>query len=196
MLVQRSLQGQALAGSGASSPAHSPGRLGAWRGEPTCPPPQEPDGDDRGGGGGDGEAEAVAACPRRFVQLAIYSSGAFLCALDWNLFSPVYALTQARFGVSLRAVNSLSNAWNVFAAPGGLAALWVMEARGLRGSLLAGFATQLLCALMGHAACVLPWPRDAAFRLLYASQAVGALGQPLVLNQVTSTMLLHGGRCC
>jgi hypothetical protein len=70
-------------------------------------------------------------------------------------------------------------------APGALLALWAMERSGLRVSLLCGYASQLACALLAYAACRVAWPPRAAFSLLYLSQVLGALGQPLVLNNVT-----------
>ena len=97
----------------------------------------------------------------------------------------MYRIGEARFDVGLQRINSLSNAWNIYTAPGALAALWVTEQFGLRGCLLAGYSSQLLCVLLAHLACVLPLAQREAFNLLYASQAVGALGQPLFLNNVT-----------
>lgn len=99
--------------------------------------------------------------------------------------APVYSVAQQRFDVSLQRVNSLSNAWNIYAAPGAVLALWLMERTGLRVSLLTGFASQLVCSLLAHAACVLPWPPRSAFQVLYASQALGALGQSCIINNVT-----------
>ena len=71
-------------------------------------------------------------------------------------------------------------------APGALVALWAQERYGLRVSCLAGYATQLACAVLAWAACASPaLSPDTAFGLLYFSQALGALGAPLFLNNVT-----------
>ena len=133
--------------------------------------------------------------------------------------APVYLVVQRRFDVGLQGVNSLSNAWNLWGAPGALLALVVMDRSGMRFSLLSGFATQLASALLACAACHPSMSADTrtAFRVLYASQArprprrlraaarqaqdaaspraagfslafsqaIGALGSPLVLNNVT-----------
>ena len=82
--------------------------------------------------------------------------------------------------------HSLSTqAWNIYTAPGAILALWVTERAGLRVSLLWGYASGLGCAVLAHLACALPLAPRAAFRLLYLSQALGAVGQPLYLNNVT-----------
>ena len=60
-----------------------------------------------------------------------------------------------------------------------------MQHVGLRLSLLWGYASQLLCAVLASAAAGSRGPPSRAFSLLYLSQVVGALGQPLVLNNVT-----------
>ena len=88
----------------------------------------------------------------------------------------MYAVGEARFDVGVQQINSLSNAWNIYSAPGALLALWVTARFGLRASLLSGFASQALCALLAHYAVTLPWPLHDDFALLYASQLVGALG--------------------
>jgi MFS family permease len=63
--------------------------------------------------------------------------------------------------------------------------LWLTERAGLRVSLLWGYASGLACAVLAHLACALPLAPRAGFRLLYLSQALGAVGQPLYLNNVT-----------
>ena len=54
---------------------------------------------------------------------------------------------------------------------GALLALWAMERAGLRTSLLWGYGSQLACAVLAYAACVVGWPPRMAFALLYLSQA-------------------------
>ena len=76
-------------------------------------------------------------------------------------------------------------AWNIYQAPGSLLALWAMQHVGLRLSLLWGYASQLLCAVLAAAAARSRGAPSSAFALLYLSQVVGAVGQPLVLNNVT-----------
>lgn len=75
--------------------------------------------------------------------------------------------------------------WNIVTGPGAILALWAMERHGLRWSLLVGSSTQLLGCLGSWAACVTPdiSPKT-AYGILYASQFLGALGQPLVLNNI------------
>ena len=124
----------------------------------------------------------------------------------------MYQIGEARFNVGLQRINSLSNvraprtpchallpraqtpssvllpslqAWNIYAAPGALLALWVMERAGLRTSLLYGYGTQLVCAVVAYVAVAAPMPPRAAFGVLYASQVLGSLGQPLLMNNVT-----------
>jgi len=79
----------------------------------------------------------------------------------------------------------LRQAWNIYSAPGAILALWLTERSGLRISLLVGYASGLTCAVLAHLACILPLSPRPAFRLLYLSQALGAVGQPLFLNNVT-----------
>ena len=78
-----------------------------------------------------------------------------------------------------------AQAWNIYSAPGALLALWVTERYGLRKSLLCGYGSEVVCSLLAHAACVAPLEPQAAYALLYFSQVVGAVGQPLFLNNVT-----------
>ena len=119
---------------------------------------------------------------------------------------PLCALLQSREAAHFQA-------WNIFSAPGSILSLWMMERYGLRTSLLWGFASQLLgVGLSWHAAppaASAPPPRQqpgrrrpmprpprryscassslspgSAYSVMYLSQAVGAFGQPLVLNNV------------
>ena len=118
--------------------------------------------------------------------------------------APIYSIGEKRFHVGLQRINSLSNvrapaswrphfacdallaqAWNIYSAPGALLALWVTERYGLRKSLLWGYASGVACALLSHLACTAPLAPSAAFSLLYFSQVLGAVGQPLFLNNVT-----------
>ena len=78
-----------------------------------------------------------------------------------------------------------TQAWNIYTAPGAILALWLTERAGLRVSLLWGYASGLACSVLAHLACALPLAPRAGFRLLYLSQALGAVGQPLYLNNVT-----------
>jgi hypothetical protein len=64
-----------------------------------------------------------------------------------------------------------AQAWNIYTAPGALAALWVMERSGLRTCLLWGYGSQLACALLAYAAVAMPAPPRVAFGVLYLSQA-------------------------
>ena len=75
-------------------------------------------------------------------------------------------------------------AWNIFSAPGALLALWVTERYGLRVAVLAGVGSQLCCCSVSWGACLLPVAPQSAYALLYAAQCAGALGQPLLLNNV------------
>jgi hypothetical protein len=84
---------------------------------------------------------------------------------------PARALTRGAPAPGGRARPPRAKAWNIYSAPGALAALWVMERAGLRTSLLWGYGSQLACALMAYGACVVPWAPRAAFGLLYLSQA-------------------------
>jgi hypothetical protein len=119
--------------------------------------------------------------------------------------APIYSIGEKRFDVGLQRINSLSNvrascsnwrprfasdthdaqAWNIYSAPGALLALWVTERYGLRKSLLWGYASGVACALLSHLACTAPLAPSAGFSLLYFSQVLGAVGQPLFLNNVT-----------
>ena len=64
------------------------------------------------------------------------------------------------------------------------------ERYGLRKSLLWGYASAVACSLLAHAACTAPLPPDSAFALLYFSQVLGAVGQPLFLNNVVTSRCL------
>ena len=59
------------------------------------------------------------------------------------------------------------------------------ERYGLRKSLLCGYGSEVVCSLLAHLACVAPLEPQAAYGLLYFSQVLGAVGQPLFLNNVT-----------
>jgi MFS family permease len=97
----------------------------------------------------------------------------------------VYALAEARFGVGPQRLNSLSNARNIFGAPGALLALWFTERYGLRHSLLWGYGSQLVCAALAAFAFLPVLPGLWTFRLLYVSQVLSALTQPLYTNNIT-----------
>ena len=86
----------------------------------------------------------------RYVQLALFCAAQFLGSMPWNIFAPIYLVAEARWDVGQQRINALSNAWNIYTAPGSLLALWAMERHGLRNSLLVGISTQFL-------ACVLAW---------------------------------------
>ena len=76
------------------------------------------------------------------------------------------------------SINALSNAWNIFGAPGAILALWAMERYGLRFSLLAGMLTQLTCCAFSYAACAYTLPPASAYALLYIAQAPHKLPPP------------------
>lgn len=75
--------------------------------------------------------------------------------------------------------------WNIVTGPGAIIALWAMERHGLRWSLLLGSITQLIGCIGSWASCVSPGlAPHSAYALLYSSQVLGAIGQPLVLNNI------------
>jgi MFS family permease len=132
-----------------------------------------------------GSLEALGTTPARFLELAVYASACFLAAVGWNTVVPVYALAESRFGVGPQRLNSLSNARNIFGAPGALFALWFTERHGLRHSLLWGYGSQLVCAALAAFAFLPVLPGRWTFLLLYVSQVLSALTQPLYTNNIT-----------
>jgi MFS family permease len=145
----------------------------------------------------------IANDPRRWQVLAVYASANFMAALVWNILAPVYAVAEERFGARGRQcfcsqqvltfarsgygsghINALAYAYYVWYCPGSILALWMMERFGLRVSLLSGFASQLSMVLLSVVACRIADPH-AAYWTLWAGTLVGALGQPLFINNVT-----------
>ena len=75
-----------------------------------------------------------------------------------------------------------------------------MERYGLRHSLLLGYATQSLSVLLSFGSCSLHLRRGgghgrAAYNVMYLSQALGAAGQPLILNNVVRVAGDWRARC-
>ena len=121
----------------------------------------------------------------RYVQLAIFCGAQFLGSMPWNIFAPIYLISMARWGVGQQRINALSNAWNIYPAPGSMLALWAMERHGLRSALLVGIVAQTVACVLAWVACLpTALPPHGAYALLYFSQAVGATAQPLVFNNI------------
>jgi hypothetical protein len=118
---------------------------------------------------------------KRFLVLALFCLGNGINEMMQLSFSPVFAATQAAFGVSTVAVTALPTIYLAAFAPAALALALLRTRLGLRACLLGGTALQALGAWGRFAACAAPTTRG-AFALLAAGQAVAELAQPVFTN--------------
>jgi hypothetical protein len=118
---------------------------------------------------------------KRLLVLALFCLGNGVNEMMQLSFSPVFAATQAAFGVSAVAVTALPTIYLAAFAPAALALALLRTRLGLRACLLGGAALQALGAWGRFAACAAPTTRG-AFALLAAGQAVAALAQPVFTN--------------
>lgn len=118
---------------------------------------------------------------KRFLVLALFCLGNGVNEMMQLSFSPVFAATQAAFGVSAVAVTALPTIYLAAFAPAALALALLRTRLGLRACLLGGTALQALGAWGRFAACAAPTTRG-AFALLAVGQAVAALAQPVFTN--------------
>ena len=81
-------------------------------------------------------------------------------------------------------MNALAYAYYVWYCPGTVLALWVTERYGLRFSLLAGFATQLVMVCLSVFGFRIVSPHG-AYWTLWTGTLIGSLGQPLFINNIT-----------
>jgi len=115
------------------------------------------------------------------AALALFCAGNGLNEMMQLTFSPVFAATQAAFGVSAAAVTLLPALYLLAFAPAALALALLRTRLGLRACLAGGAALQAAGAWMRFAACAAPAARG-AFPLLAAGQLVAALAQPVFTN--------------
>jgi hypothetical protein len=121
---------------------------------------------------------------KRFLVLALFCAGNLMNEFMQLTFSPIFASTQAVFGVSAAAVTLLPTLYLAAFAPAALALALLRARWGLRACMLAGAGVQALGALLRYAACALAAraPARGAFPLLAAGQLLAALAQPIFTN--------------
>jgi hypothetical protein len=115
--------------------------------------------------------------------LAVFCAGNGLNEMMQLTFSPVFAATEAAFGVSASAVTALPTLYLAAFAPAALALALLRTRWGLRPCLLAGACVQAAGAWLRYGACAAaPSTPPAAFAALAAGQLIAALAQPVYTN--------------
>ena len=118
---------------------------------------------------------------KHFFVLAVFCAGNGINEMMQLTFSPIFASTQAVFGVSAAAVTLLPTLFLLAFAPAALALAFLRTRWGLRRCLLAAGCVQALGAGLRAAACAAP-SAPLAFPLLLAGQLLAALAQPVFTN--------------
>ena len=140
------------------------------------------------GGAGDAPsaaAQAVRTDPARWHMLLIFCTLTFTNAFLWIAFSPVAALTQSYYGVSLTLVNLLSVIFMLMYLPGSMAAMYTVTKFGLRSGVSIGALLNAGGGWVRYASVFVParmggWP--ASYAVLFLGQTLAALGQPMLTN--------------
>jgi len=118
---------------------------------------------------------------RRFVAAALFSAATALSAMMWIVLAPIAPLVQERFDTSANAVNLVSLLFLILYLPASVMAMWLVDAYGVRVTLLVGIGLDAAGCWLKWAGALMSNPA-AGFALVLAGQALGALGQPAILN--------------
>ena len=118
---------------------------------------------------------------RRRVAMAVtFGLGNAANAFLWICFAPVAQASARRFDVSVDAVNQLSLLYLYLYAPGLVLSAMVTRRFGFRANVAVGASLNVACGWVRVAARAAS-PR-AAFAVVAAGQALGAMGQPSFTN--------------
>ena len=121
-------------------------------------------------------AEAPPAA-YRWVVLGAYMLTGIVSQLLWITFAPVDSIAAGVYGVSRDTIGLLSLVYLVVYVFVSIPVGYVIDASGFRRAILIGSA---LLAVSGVARAL-----TASFALVLALQAVGACGQPFILNSIS-----------
>lgn len=113
----------------------------------------------------------------RWVVLGVYMLTGIVSQLLWITFAPVDSIAASMYGVSRDTIGLLSLVYLVVYVVLSIPVGYVIDAAGFRRAILIG-AT--LLAVSGVARAL-----TASFALVLAFQAVGACGQPFILNSIS-----------
>lgn len=161
----------------------------------------------------DGEGEVEAAAPFqsslsaedkaklvRLVEYKVYKRRWFvllvLCLLNlsnatlWLSFAPVASQTASFLNVSLAQVNWLSLVFMIVSIPLSLGTTWMLDALGLRITLIVGSWLNMVGALVRFVGTSLEQPQEDRYPVVFLGQTLSALAQPLIIFTPTKLAAL------
>lgn len=112
---------------------------------------------------------------------AIFCAGSFGSALGWLSLAPITDLAEEAFGVGPGGVNLISNTFLLLYIPGSLLSLYCVEAYGLSRNITIGIVLTFIMTVVKSIGVSLPNPKW-AYLVTLLGQAIGGLGEPLILN--------------
>ncbi|KAJ0002722.1 hypothetical protein NQD34_007871 [Periophthalmus magnuspinnatus] len=138
---------------------------------------------------------------KKLLVLKVYKRRWFvllvLCLLNlsnatlWLSFAPVSSQTASYLGVSLAQVNWLSLVYMLLSVPLSLGTTWMLDALGLRLTLIVGSWLNMTGAVIRFLGAALPeYDASSRYPVVLLGQAISALAQPLIIFTPTKLAAL------